>query len=276
VGFAAASAYAPYPLLEQIVEETNGGRSNYNAFTASLNKRMSRGLQMQVSYNFAKNLSDQGGYDPTTFAGSGGGQTTNYYDPNLDYGNVAFTRRQRFLATFLYQLPFNHTPYRALSAVTGGWELAGVVLFQNGPFLTVLANGADPSGTNFENIQGNGRADQIPGVSVIPSDRSINNWVNTAAFAIPANNIGRFGNSPVGSVVGPGTEAVSLSLLRSFKLSERVQLRLGAAASNALNHPNYGTPSLTLGASGFGVISSMQTADGAAPRSLQMTGRLTF
>ncbi|HEY6347128.1 MAG TPA: TonB-dependent receptor [Bryobacteraceae bacterium] len=275
-GFAAATAFAPYPLLAQIVEETNGGRSNYNAFTASLNKRISRGLQMQVSYNFAKNLSDEGGYNPTTFAGSGGGQTTDYYHPNLDYGNVGFTRRQRFLATFLYQLPFNHTPYRALTAVAGGWELAGVVLFQNGPFMTVLANGADPSGTNFENIQGNGRADIEPGVSVIPANRSIYNWVNTAAFAIPANNIGRFGNSPVGSVIGPGTQAVSLSLLRSFKITERVQLRLGAAASNALNHPNYGTPGLTLGTSSFGIISSMQSADGAGPRTMQMTGRLTF
>ena len=32
-GFTTAVASAPYPLLEQITEETNGGRSNYNAFT---------------------------------------------------------------------------------------------------------------------------------------------------------------------------------------------------------------------------------------------------
>ena len=154
--------------------------------------------------------------------------------------------------------------------------MAGVVLFQTGPFMTVLANGADPSGSNFENIVGNGRADIEPGVSVNPTNRSIYNWMNTAAFAIPANNIGRFGNSPVGSVIGPGTQAVSLSLLRSFKITERVQLRLGAAASNALNHPNYGNPGLTLGTSSFGVISSMQSADGAGPRTMQLTGRLTF
>jgi len=275
-GFSVATASAPYPLLAQIVEETNGGRSNYNAFTASLNKRLSRGLQMQISYNFAKNLSNAGGYNPTAFAGSGGGQTTDFYHPNLDYGNVEYTRRNRFLATFLYELPFNHTRYKALTAVTGGWELAGVLLFQSGPFMTVLANGADPSGTNFVNIIGNGRADIVSGEPVIPSNQSIRNWISTAAFAIPANNIGRFGNSAVGSVVGPGTQAVSLSLLRNFRIKERVTLRLGAAANNALNHPNYGTPGLTLGTSSFGVISSLQSAEGAAPRSLQLTGRLTF
>lgn len=275
-GFSVAKAAAPYPLLEQIVEETNGGRSNYNAFTASVNKRMSKGLQFQSSYNFAKNLADNGGYNPTAFAGSGGGQTTDYYHPNLDYGNVAFTRRNRFLTTFLYELPFNHASNRVVRAVVSGFELSGVLLFQSGPFLTVLANGADPSGTNFENIQGNGRADIISGVPVVPADQSIHSWINTAAFAIPANNIGRFGDSSVGAINGPGTKTAALSILRSFSITERVKLRVSAAATNVSNHPNYGNPGLTLGTSSFGIISSMQTTDGAGPRSIQLTGRLTF
>ncbi len=275
-GFSVATKAAPYPLLNSIVEETNGAMSNYNSFTASINKRMSKGLQFQASYNFAKNLSDNGGYNPSAFAGSGGGQTTDYFHPNLDYGNVAFTRRNRFLTTFLYELPFNNTGHKAVNLVTGGWELSGVLLFQTGPFLTVTASGADPSGTNFVNIQGNGRADIVSGASVVPSGQSIRQWINPAAFAIPANNIGRFGNSPVGSVVGPGTQAVSLSLLRTFKITESVKLRFGGAASNAFNHPNYGSPGLTLGTSSFGIISSLQTAEGAAPRSLQLSGRLTF
>ncbi len=66
----------------QIVEETNGGVSNYNALTVAVTKRMSKGLQFQVSYNFAKNLSDNGGYNPGAFAGSGGGQTSDYFNPD--------------------------------------------------------------------------------------------------------------------------------------------------------------------------------------------------
>ncbi len=275
-GFATAKAAAPYPILYQIYEENNGGRSNYQAFTASVNKRMYKGLQFQVSYNFAKNLSDSQGYNPTFFAASGGGQTSDYYHPNLDYGNVAFTRRNRFQTTFLYELPFNHTPYKALTAVTGGWELSGVLLLQSGPFMTVLANGADPSGTNFVNFIGNGRADITPGVSVVPANQSIHNWINTAAYSIPANNIGRFGDSSVGSAVGPGTEALSLSLLRTFAVKEKVRLRVGASVANAFNHANYAVPGLTLGTSQFGVISSLQNAEGAGPRSIQLTGRITF
>ncbi len=89
--------------------------------------------------------------------------------------------------------------------------------FQTGPFLTVTANGADPSGTNFVNFNGNGRADIVSGTSVVPSAQSIHQWINPAAFAVPANNIGRFGDSPVGAVIGPGTKALSLSLLQNFQ-----------------------------------------------------------
>ena len=276
IGYTAASKYAPYPLFQQIIEETNGGLSNYQAVTVAANKRFAKGLQFLVSYNFAKNLSDVGGYNPTGFAGSGGGTVTNTYNPSLDYGNVAFTRRQRFESTFLYELPFGSTRSKLLNQVVGGWELAGVLLFQTGPFLTVLASGADPSGTNFVNLVGNGRADILPGTSVIPSHQGIHNWVNTGAFAIPTNNIGRFGDSPVGSVIGPGTQAVSLSMFRTFKVTERAQFRFGIAAANALNHPNYGVPNLTLGTPTFGVISSMQPAEGAGPRTVQLSGRFTF
>jgi hypothetical protein len=47
--------------------------------------------------------------------------------------------------------------------------------------------------------------------------------------------------------------------------------------SNAFNHPNYAPPSnLTLTVPGFGQVTSMQNAEGAGPRQVQLTGRLTF
>jgi hypothetical protein len=237
---------------------------------------MSKGLQFQVSYIFAKNLSNIGGYAPTAFSGSGGGTITDRFNLGLDYGNVAYTRRNRFQTTFLYESPFTHTGNKYVNLFAGGWELAGVIMAQSGPYLTVLANGADPSGTNFVNLIGNGRADIVSGVSTKPSNQSIGQWINPAAFAIPANNIGRFGSSPVGSVIGPGTQAVSLSLFRSFSVKERAKVRIGMAVANAFNHPNYGVPGLTLGTASFGTISALQTAEGAGPRSLQLSGRITF
>jgi hypothetical protein len=70
---------------------------------------------------------------------------------------------------------------------------------------------------------------------------------------------------------------VSLSLLKSFAIKERIAVQLGAQAANLFNHPNYAPPgNLTLGVPAFGQISALQTAEGAGPRQVQLTARLTF
>jgi hypothetical protein len=100
--------------------------------------------------------------------------------------------------------------------------------------------------------------------------------VNPAAFALPADNIGRFGDSPVGTVVGPGTHLMSLSIFRSLRYKERYSLRIGASSTNLFNHPNYGVPNLGLGTAPFRTISSLQTAEDTGPRAIQLSGHLTF
>src|SRR5207302_9260418 len=119
-GFAAAKAGAPFPLWARLSTEYNGARSNYHALTIAATKRLSRGLQFSTSYTFAKNLSNGQGFNPTAFATQAGGVATDPQNIDLDYGNVSFTRRNRFLTTFLYELPFGR------NALFGGWQLSGV------------------------------------------------------------------------------------------------------------------------------------------------------
>jgi hypothetical protein len=243
---------------------------------------MSKGLQMSASYVFAKNLSNGAGYNPTTFAGEAGGMVTDQFNIDLDYGNVAFTHRNRFLTTFLYDLPIGKGKMLfggmnpILDKVIGGWQLSGVTLFQSGPFLTVVAPGADPAGNNFPNLEAAGRADSVSGQPLYPATQTPAQWINAAAFAIPKNNIGRPGNSAVGSVVGPGTQAVSLSLFKTVTVAEHYRLQLGGAASNVFNHANYTTPNLSLGTAAFGTISNVQSQENGGPRSLQVTARISF
>jgi hypothetical protein len=135
----------------------------------------------------------------------------------------------------------------------------------------------DPSGTGYNIFNANGgRADTVAGVSPY-AGQSINQWINPNAFVDPNNNIGRFGDSQSGGIVGPGTNVFSLSLIKHIPLAESVRMELGLQASNIANHPNYAPPaSLTLGVAGFGQITAMQSAEGAGPRALQLTGRITF
>jgi len=200
----------------------------------------------------------------------------------LDYGNVAYTRRNRSLTTFLYELPFGKGKMLLKGAnglvdqVVGGWELAGVLLFQSGPFLTVTVPAADPSGTGFANNVGNGRADVVAGQSFYAANQTVSNWLNPAAFAVPPNNIGRFGNASVGNIQGPGTQSVSISMMKSVRFTESMRFQVGAQAANLFNHPNYAPPNTTFNTASFGTISSLQTAEGAGPRVIQVTARFTF
>jgi hypothetical protein len=295
LGFNATATQAaiPFPLLSYIATTDTLGFSNYQAGTISVKKR-SANFQFEVSYTYARDLSNVNGApigSAAAFSGELGSTLSDPYHPGLDYGNVPYVRRNRFLATFLYELPFGKgktfvNSNAVLDKLVGGWELSGVLLFQTGPFMTTSIL-SDPSGTGY-NIFGNlyglgGRADTVQGVNPYQG-QSINQWVNPNAFADPCANacangtaIGRFGDESSGSLVGPGTQAVSLSLIKRFTIKERIRAEIGMQVANAFNHPNYAPPgSLTVGVAGFGQITSLQNAEGAGPRQVQLTGRITF
>ena len=206
--------------------------------------------------------------------------------PSLDYGNVIFDRRHRVLATFLYTLPFGKGQMflpnsgRLMDALVGGWQLGGVTIFQSGAFLTAAQESVDPANTTILNVVGVTRADVVPCVSP-RAIRGLTNaagpvFLNPGAFTLPPVNAGRFGDASVGSVVGPGTDAVSLSLIKSVKITEQLQFQFGAQAANALNHRNFDVPNMEVDQPGFGTISALQTAEGAGPRNVEITARVSF
>ena len=126
------------------------------------------------------------------------------------------------------------------------------------------------------------RADFVPNVPMYVHRTSTAEgdpvYLNANAFADPPNNSGSFGNASVGSVVGPGTEAVAMSLMKSVSIREKTNLQFGAEISNLFNHRNYDFPDMNVddGPGAFGVITSLQTAEGAGPRIVQITARINF
>jgi hypothetical protein len=286
VGYNALKADVPFPALNEISTQQNQGFANYNAGTFSVHKRAS-GFLFEASYTYTRNLTNVygagvGSANNFSQANEFGGTLSDPSMPGIDYGNVPYTRRHRFLATFLYELPvgrgktFLNSANGLVDRVLGGWVLSGVILAQTGPFMTVSTLD-DPSGTGFNLFNANGgRADTVPGVNPY-AGQSLAQWINPAAFVDPGNNIGRFGDSEQGAVIGPGTQAVSLGLLKRIPLAESVRLEFGAQAANAFNHANYAVPTnLLVGVPGFGTINALQSAEGAGPRAIQLTGRITF
>lgn len=286
VGYTNAAANLPYPDWSIIQSVTNLAESNYNSGTVEVSRHSGKGITFDASYTWTRDLSDAGGATPNAFAVAGGTYLTTRFHPGLDYGNVIYDREHRFLATWLYDLPFG-TGERWLSGgagnvIVGGWKLAGVAVLQSGPFLTPYQQSVDPANTNILTTIGQARPDQLSGVSLYAPKRTTTQWLNPAAFPYlnlqnpDGTGIGRFGNAPVGGLVGPGTTNFSLSLLKSVALREKSRLELSVEAANVLNHRNYEPPNMQVDSSGFGSITALQTAEGAGPRSLEVTARIVF
>lgn len=287
VGYTVAGNDRPYPSWSIIQSVANAAESNYSSGTAEVSRHSGEGLTFDSSYTWTRDLSNAGGVAPNAFAVAGGTYLTDRFHPGLDYGNVIYDRRHRFLTTWLYDLPFGKgqtwlNSGTALDRVVGGWQLAGVAVFQSGPFLTPYQQSVDPANTNILTTVGAARTDQLTGVSLYASHRTTSVWLNPNAFPYlnlqtpDGLGIGRFGNAPVGGVIGPGTANLSFSLLKSVPLHEKAHLEMSIEAANAFNHRNYEPPNMQVDSGGFGAITALQTAEGAGPRSLELTARIAF
>jgi hypothetical protein len=67
-----------------------------------------------------------------------------------------------------------------------------------------------------------------------------------------------------------------MSLMKMVSFTERAKLQIGIEASNVFNHRNYEPPAVAVDQSSFGQITALQTAEGAGPRNLELSGRITF
>ena len=97
---------------------------------------------------------------------------------------------------------------------------------------------------------GAARADVVPGVSPT-GDGGADEFGRAGVYQsecvhVAAGQCGAVWGCAVGSVVGPGTDAVSLSLIKSIKITEQLQFQFGAQAANAFNHRNYDVPNMSV------------------------------
>lgn len=281
-GYSAVRGTRPYQDWNVVTTRDNGPRARYDGVTVEVSKRQSGGLSFSHAYTLAKHQSDSGGAVPESFAAENGVSTLDLYRGNADYGDVAYTRRHRFISTFLYELPFGRDRAfgrslpRALDAVLGGWDVTGVTLLQSGPFLTAFFGNADPSGTGttVRGFTSNQRPDCVGDGNL--ADPSADRYFDVTAFLRPGNNIGRFGNCAVGTLRGPGTRVFSMTLGKTVRVVGASRARFEVAFSNLFDIENLDVPNTNITASQFGRITGTQPVDQAGPRTIQFSLRYSF
>lgn len=269
----------PYSNWGRILSTTNSGHVNYNGLQSELNARARSGLTFQASHVWAKSLGNIGGDAPTTFNPEiiYGTPVANRFDLAANRGNMADTRRNRFLLSAVYDLPVGQNrkffPHmnRFSDLAFGGWAISTVSLWETGPYLTPITSSSyDPGNLNLSYRGAFQRPDCIGNGNVATNGSMFNRNVFNP---IPS---GPVGNCGVGILLGPGTSTIAAGLAKNFHLTERFRLRFEATFTNLMNHPNFAPPPTNVTASSFGVVQSVQTAENSGNRTGQVSLRLDF
>src|SRR5208337_1704905 len=93
----------PYPQFGSILVVEPRANSIYNALQFRSEKRVRQGLAFLAAYTWSRSIDD----DSAVFSGSvGSGVPQNSYDFRLDRGLSDFQVEQRFVLSYLYDLPF--------------------------------------------------------------------------------------------------------------------------------------------------------------------------
>jgi len=101
--------------------------SNYNALNARLTRRLSRGVQFDLLYRWAKSID--------TLSNEGPGAETNQTFPQdlrQERGPSDFDVRHHFVASGLWDLPFFRNRHDVTGKLLGGWQVDGIVTAHTG------------------------------------------------------------------------------------------------------------------------------------------------
>jgi hypothetical protein len=269
----------PYPAFGQVSWRGNISNSSFQALSVAVKRSFSRGLLLSANYQWSHEIDD--GSD-----GSGDGDSLvaqNVACQSCERADGIWDVRHVLNANAVYQLPFG-PGRRYLNQpgfwrdIAGSWEVSSLALVRTGfPVnLTVDRSASSvPDGNATDQ-----RPNLVPGVSLVPPGGSTpSEWINPAAFAIPAP--GTFGDAPRDVARGPGTWQIDLGAAKQISFSERDELEFRAEFFNVLNHPQFGQPQPDFSA-GPGVFGSIITTVNTGPvgtgtpRQLQFMLRLKF
>jgi hypothetical protein len=287
--FANAIARTPTPGLNgysgyQIF--ANDAYSIYHSLQTTLSRRWG-GNYVQAAYTFSKNI-DATSSGNTAF-------NTAYNDQsniNASRGLSDFDRKQRLAVTYVYQIPaFQHSK-GFMHAALANWAVSGVTIFQSGTPFSILDSGAGTAflGQGSTPLLGGSLA---PGATIASGltsgsiqSRVANGYLNLNAFtpapqlyptqcqSDPNFCVTGFGDLGRNIYRGPHEQNWDFSLIKTFKVTERNEVRFTADFFNIWNHANFANPAFTdveVG-SAFGKIFNST----GTPRLIQFSLRWAF
>jgi len=244
----------PYENFAGYLDSDFSGFATYNSMNVKVERRTST-LALTAIYTWAKSLDSKSAAASIGHSDFGWGGVMYAHNPRLDYGRSDFDCDHRFVASFVWQLPFGRNRKylggvsKAANVAVGGWQLNGITTFQHGAPYSIF--GYDNGGYldawyNRANLVGN------PSVS----SKSLSAWFNTAAFVNPPPGV--YGNTSRNWLRGPGINSWDTSLFKDFNITEKAKMQFRVETFNTFNHAQWGAPDYYLTDQQFGQITHTQ------------------
>lgn len=266
--YSTALSNLPNAALGTTLVQTDGA-SSYHSLQFSATKQLAHGLQFLASYTWSHSIDDYSGSTDNDLVGLPGDDSGPHQFAGSD-----FDRRQRFIGSFVYDLPsFYRGSQSLLTRTLNSWELAGIFVQQSGiPFSVIYGGNA------FQYAYGT----LVPGRSIASATKSgstesrLNEYFDTTAFESSTttypNLYAGFGNSGRNSMIGPGEQNLDFSIVKFIPVTEARKFEFRTEFFNLANHASFTNPVSIVSSANFGQI--VTTATG--PRVIQFALKLNF
>jgi hypothetical protein len=247
-------------------------QSWYNSFQANVAKKMSHGLQMEVSFTWQKSMDTSSG----SFAGdnysSNPTAATPWWDLSIIKGLSDFNVGRNLTVNWLWNIPTPASFSGPAGWIARGWGVGGLVEISDGsPIWPLTGLGSDPLGQinqepmsipdlapgctpknvvqpgNLQYLKPKCFILPIAPVGFDPTHTKCDQGLILANPSLDPNTCGNLlGHLPRNSIIGPGLVNADVSFIKDNhikSLGETFNIQFRAELFNIFNHTNYASPS---------------------------------
>jgi hypothetical protein len=234
-----------------VVGFLSNGNSTYHGASAQLVRRFSEGAQLTAAYTYSHLIDDTTAEVNTTVLSPR--RVEDFQNIRADRADSALDRRNRFVASFLYEVPFFKNSSNGYArAIAGGWTMSGTYTAEAGEKATVLSgidsnlNGDAAGDRSIRNPNGmRGTASTVTALCRVAACGTLGAGPIVAYLADNPNaeyiraGLGAISNSSRNTLQLPGINNLDFSVFKNFRLGETRKIQLRADFYNAFNHPQY-------------------------------------
>ncbi len=232
----------------------NDAYSHYHSLQTTVSRRWARGY-FQSAYTWSKS---------TDATSSGNTALNTAFNDEIDLKNSRgpsdFDRPHRFVVSYRYDLPLFSTATGVEKALLTNWSVSGITIVQSGSPFSVTDSAAGTAylgpGLASATLGGQLASGGSIGGGLTSGDihaRVNNGYLNpanftTAPFLDPSQGgdgtVTIFGNLGRNIYRGPHQQNWDFSLIKTFQLTERQNLRFATDFFNIWNHANFANPAI--------------------------------